>query len=95
MGWEKAWTDIEFHVTSNTSNPNYSSILGAAQELATKYTEYIDNRMDKEKFWMTKDFVNDSNITIGTLEPNYYYPLNKSRAASELNNTLKKFYIDE
>ena len=95
LGWDKAWTDIEFHVTSNTNNPNYSSILGAAQELATKYTEYIDNRMDKEKFWMTKDFVNDSNITIGTLEPNYYYPLNKSRAASELNNTLKKFYIDE
>jgi len=95
LGWERAWTDIEFHVTSNTSHPNYSSILGAAQELATKYTEYIDNRMDKEKFWMTKDFVNDSNITIGTLEPNYYYPLNKSRAASELNNTLKKFYIDE
>ena len=95
LGWDKAWTDIEFHVTSNTSNPNYSSIWGAAQELATKYTEYIDNRMDKEKFWMTKDFVNDSNITIGTLEPNYYYPLNKSRAASELNNTLKKFYIDE
>ena len=95
LGWDKAWTDIEFHVTSNTSHPNYSSILGAAQELATKYTEYIDNRMDKEKFWMTKDFVNDSNITIGTLEPNYYYPLNKSRAASELNNTLKKFYIDE
>ena len=95
LGWDKAWTDIEFHVTSNTNNPNYSSILGAAQELDTKYTEYIDNRMDKEKFWMTKDFVNDSNITIGTLEPNYYYPLNKSRAASELNNTLKKFYIDE
>ena len=94
LGWEKAWTDIEFHVTSNTSNPNQSSSLEKAQELATKYTSYMDGRMDKETFWLSDEFADDAIGHIGRTRPGYY-TLNRSKSANELHDTLKKFYLKE
>lgn len=94
LGWEKAWTDIEFHVTSNTSNPNQSSSLEKAQELATKYTSYMDGRMDKETFWLSDEFADDAIGHIGRTRLGYY-TLNRSKSANELHDTLKKFYLKE
>ena len=94
LGWEKAWTDIEFHVTSNTSNPNQSSSLEKAQELATKYTSYMDGRMDKETFWLSDEFADDAIGHIGRTRLGYY-TLNRSKSANELHDTLKGLYLKE
>ena len=95
MGWDKVWTDIEFNVTNNIGYPSHSSNSEEAQKLAAAYTNYMDGRMGKEEFWLSDEFTDDGIMQIGTACPNQFYTLDHSKAATQLHDTLKKFYLKE
>ena len=93
LGWEKAWTTIEFEVLEKTSLSSEVN-RNSADALALEYISYMDKKMPKEKFWLSEDYIRDGIRAFGDLKPGRLYPLDKSKSATALNTVLKELYLD-